>query len=222
MPEELAKLEVRIGHKFRDRRILTQALRHPSVGDRQPADYERMEFLGDRVLGLVTAELLFRAYSSATVGELHAYQQQLIQNSICADIASQLGLGKFLTLGRSMKRSKTQLSPSILSDALEALVGAVFLDSGFDAAQSVIRKLWGRRIRSIKSPKQNPKTELQEWSQGQGLGLPTYDTLVGTGPRTRVRVKVGKNLIARATADTRREAEQLAAERLLLRVHSNG
>lgn len=212
-------LQQRLGCSFADTGLLVRALTHRSVG---ADNNERLEYLGDAVLSFVVAELLFEAYPEASEGELSRYRASLVSGDALGAVALELGLGELLRLGEGELKSGGQRRASILADALEALVGAVYLDQGLDAARTVAARLLQRRLAELPgaSELKDPKTRLQEWLQGRGLGLPEYKVMEITGePHEqlfRVRCDVGELAIAaEAEGSSRRRAEQEAASLVL-------
>jgi ribonuclease-3 len=212
-------LQERLGCRFADGGLLVQALTHRSAG---PGNNERLEYLGDAVLSFIVAEMLFEAFPEASEGELSRYRASLVSGDVLAAVALELGLGAQLHLGEGELKSGGQGRASILSDALEALIGAIYLDQGLDAARAVSSRLLGRRLAELPgaSELKDAKTRLQEWLQARGLALPQYKVLEISGqPHEqlfRVRCDVGELAIAaEAEASTRRRAEQEAASLVL-------
>ncbi|MSQ92606.1 MAG: ribonuclease III [Gammaproteobacteria bacterium] len=212
-------LKERLGCSFADARLLAQALTHRSVG---PANNERLEFLGDAVLSFVVAEMLFNAHPKASEGELSRYRASLVSGDALGAIALELGLGAHLRLGEGELKSGGQRRASILADALEALVGAVYLDRGLDAARAVAVRLLQQRLDELPGAAElkDAKTRLQEWVQGRGFGLPDYKVLEISGEpheqRFRVRCDVSElSIAAEAEGSSRRRAEQEAASLVL-------
>jgi ribonuclease-3 len=212
-------LQQHLGCRFADTRLLFQALTHRSVG---ADNNERLEFLGDAVLSFVVAQMLFEAHPEASEGELSRYRASLVSGDALGAIALELGLGTYLRLGEGELKSGGQQRVSILADALEALIGAVYLDRGLDAAQTLATRLLQRRLDELPgaSDLKDPKTRLQEWLQGRGLHLPEYEVLEITGEpheqMFRVRCDVGELAIAaEAEGSSRRRAEQEAASLVL-------
>ncbi len=218
--EALAELEHRVGHAFADRDLLDQALTHASVGERYPAagHNERLEFLGDRVLNLVIAEELVRRMPKADEGELSRIFHQLVNYQACAVVARAAGVPDALRLGGGASKAGMRESERVLGDACEALIAALYLDAGLDAARGFILRLWADLL-SEPDAAQNPKTQLQEWALAQGRPLPEYRVLQQTGsahdPRFVVEVAVHGYPPVSAEARSKREAEKLAAEQLL-------
>ena len=171
---KLKELETRVGYHFKDRALLRRALTHASVrqASAKRRDNERLEFLGDRVLGLAVAELLNETYPIASEGELARLYNRLVRGGTCAEIARELNLGASLVLSDSEEGSGGRDKETILADACEALLGAVFLESGYDKAREIVRRHWGVKLEGSPTEAADAKSALQEWAQGQGLALP--------------------------------------------------
>jgi ribonuclease-3 len=217
-----AELETRLGHHFADRTLLREALTHSSSvgrGQRARSSNERLEFLGDRVLGLAIADLLMASFPQESEGALTKRQAGLVCRETLAEVALELDLGGALVLGRSEEEAAGRANPAILADALEALIGAIYRDAGLGPAQAFIRRHWRARLEEMRSPPRDPKTSLQEWAQGRGLALPDYQVVEVGGaahaPRFEVSVRVAELPPARAVAGSKRAAERAAAEQLL-------
>ncbi len=183
----LAALAKSIGHAFARPELAAEALTHRSALDRQPAlqatfpnGNERLEFLGDRVLSLAMANLLLRHFPQEREGELARRHNALVSATTLAEVAEAIGLGRHLVLGGSEKGKGVK--PAILADAFEALLGAIFLDAGFEAAAGVIERLFKDRLASQRTAPRDPKTELQEWAQARRLPLPKYREVGREGP----------------------------------------
>lgn len=223
---ELAAFAARIGHSFARPELLVEALTHPSLASPGRRSNQRLEFLGDRVLGLVVAEALLAGDSGAAEGQLAPRLNALVRQEACADVARAVGLGAVLKLGRSEMQSGGRRKEAILADAMEAVIAAVYLDAGFAAARELVLRLWGERIARAGSSARDAKTELQEWTQARGLGLPAYAVVARTGadhaPRFTVEVRLADGMAARAEAGSRRAAEQAAAAALLARLGAAG
>ena len=217
------ELEERIGHEFADRSLLDSALTHISAlsGPSRSGSYQRLEFLGDHVLGLVISDMLFRAFPKANEGELSRRLADLVRKETCADVARALDLGTAIKLGASEASSGGRLRLAILADVCEALIGAVFLDGGYPAATALIERLWGARMRTPARPLRDPKTVLQEWAQARGLPTPSYKEIERTGPHHdpefRVSVALPELKPAEGLGRSKRAAEQAAAAALLSR-----
>lgn len=212
----------RIGHTFRTPALLVQALTHASMSSPTRADNQRLEFLGDRVLGLVMAEALLAADTAAAEGLLAPRFNALVRKETCADVAREYGLGEVLKLGRSEMISGGRRKEALLGDALEAVIAAVYLDSGFEAAREVVLRLWGKRIGQVKQDARDPKTSLQEWAQARGMAPPSYEEAAREGPDHQpmftVRVVLADGSHETARAGAKRQAEQMAARALLARL----
>lgn len=212
-------LQERLGCSFSDRGLLVRALTHRSAG---PDNNERLEFLGDAVLSFVVAEMLFESHPDASEGELSRYRASLVSGEALGAIALELGIGQHLHLGEGELKSGGQRRASILADALEALVGAIYLDRGLEAARALAARLLRQRLEELPqaSELKDAKTRLQEWLQGRGLGLPEYTVMEVSGEpheqRFRVRCDVnGLAIAAEAEGSSRRRAEQEAAALVL-------
>ena len=213
---ERAELEARLGHTFRDPALLDRALTHVSAAAGEHAQSnQRLEFLGDRVLGLSVAELLYAAFPIATEGELSRRLSVLVRRESCADMAEQWSLGGFLHLGSGEGKAGGRRNRATLADATEAVLGAVFLDAGYEAAKGVIERALGEQIRASVSPLRDPKTALQEWAQGEGKPTPTYTVVERTGPDHAPRFAVAARIRGVeegvGAGSSKREAEQSAA-----------
>ena len=215
-------LETRLGYKFREQDLLARALTHSSFkgSTKTTGDNERLEFVGDRVLGLAIAEVLQDIFPKANEGELARRYNRLVRGETCASVGRELGLGTYLILSDSESASGGRDKETILADAVEAILGAVFLDAGYDKARAVARRLWepltGQHMRPAIA---DPKSALQEWAQGKGLPLPNYVEIARTGPdhaplfTTEVRITGCQP--ARGEGASKRAAEQSAASTLL-------
>ncbi len=218
-------LEERIGYRFEDRALLARALVHSSASERCGGDNERLEFLGDRVLGLAVAALLLERFPDAPEGGLNRRFTTLVRKEALADVAAEWQLEAHLVVGTGEPESPVEITPAILADAVEAVLAAVFQDGGFAAAAALVERFWASRIESARLAPHEPKAALQEWSQGLGLGLPSYRELERTGPPHApcfvVEVRVERHRPARAEGRSKRAAEQAAATRLLERVQAD-
>ena len=217
-------LEERIGYRFTNAALLDSALSHISAlkGSRNRASsYQRLEFLGDHVLGLVISDMLFRAFPKADEGELSRRLADLVRKETCTEIARTIELGAAIRLGASEANAGGRTRPAILADVCEALIGAVYLDSGFDAAASLVGKLWEARLRTKAPPLRDPKTVLQEWAQARGMPTPVYREIARSGPHHdpefRVAVQLPQLAPAEGSGRSKRAAEQAAAAALMER-----
>ncbi|MDX2074456.1 MAG: ribonuclease III [Alphaproteobacteria bacterium] len=210
-------LAERIGYSFRDESLLALALSHPSLG--RETSNQRLEFLGDSVLGLVIAELLYEMYPAEQEGELARRLAALVRGETLVGIAEALALGEALQLSASEAGSGGRKAASNLEDALESLIGAIYLDGGIDAAKNFIKPLWQGLASAAVNPPKDAKTALQEWAQARGIPVPNYTVTSQTGPahapEFTVEVSVERNGTASATAASKRAAEQAAAGKLL-------
>ena len=217
-------LEGRIGYKFADKDLLERALTHISAlaGGNRAASYQRLEFLGDHVLGLVISDMLYRAFPRANEGELSRRLADLVRKETCAEVARAMDLGPALKLGNSESHAGGRRRTTILADVCEALVGAVFIDGGYKAADELIVRFWKERMLKPLRPLRDPKTMLQEWAQARGLPTPAYRELARTGPHHdpefRVAVVLPDRPPAEGMGNSKRAAEQAAAAAMLTRV----
>lgn len=220
---DLRALTERLGYDFRDRARLRLALTHSSarVGAPDSTDNERLEFLGDRVLGLAIAELLSEMFPEASEGDLARRFNRLVRKETCASVAQDLDLGRYVIMSGGEEDSGGRGKTTILGDACEAILGAVFLDGGFDQSSRVIRGLWGPYVGSTESVPADAKSALQEWAQGRGLPLPRYIEVARQGPDHAphfiAEVQIAGLESARGDGRNKRVAEQTAASVMLVR-----
>lgn len=217
----IAALERRIGYEFQNRDLILTALTHASAVSAAHANYQRLEFLGDRVLALVISEMLLVAFPKATEGELAQRLTGLVRNETCAEVALSLDLGEAIRLGGGEAQSGGRRKAAILGDVCEAVIGAIHLDGGIDVARRFIVEHWQPRMLHWRSALRDAKTTLQEWAQGRGFATPTYMIVGRSGPdhapRFEVEVNVETLAPCRGEGRTRREAEQDAAAAALVR-----
>lgn len=218
----LRDLEELLGYRFQDVSLLKEALTHSSARtERGGRDNERLEFLGDRVLGLGVAAMLFERFPEAREIEFARYYNALVCKDSCAEIAQRLELGPQLFLAASEAKTGGRKKPVILADACEALLGAVFLDGGLDAAQTIIRRWWEPLIETVSPGAPDAKTALQEYAQSKRRGLPKYVELGRSGadhaPIFTVEVTVKGFEPAQGVGPSLKKAQQAAAEALLVR-----
>ncbi len=210
--EELTAL---LGHAFHDPDLLHRALRHPSAADEALNSYERLEFLGDRVLGLIIAEELLARFPDEPEGHIARRHTALVRRDTAAEIAAAIGLGDFLDVSKGEHEAGTRDNPAILADALEALLAALYLDGGLPAAKAFIKRHWAGRVATMRHPPLDPKTALQEWAQARGLPLPLYRETGREGPahapNFTVSVAIEGNGDTEASGPSKRRAEQPAA-----------
>jgi len=222
-PRKFKELETKLGYKFKDPSLLERALTHASVrgGKVARSDNERLEFIGDRVLGLAIAEALNKQYPDANEGELARRYNRLVRGEACAKVARGIGLGLHLILSESEAESGGRNKTTILADAAEALLGAVFIDGGFEKARAVVGKLWQDQSDPVPEVTVDAKSALQEWAQGQGLALPRYTVVARNGPdhapRFTAEVLIAGRAPAQGEGASKRIAEQAAANALLVR-----
>jgi ribonuclease-3 len=218
-------LEDTIGYKFSDKALLERALTHISAlaggPQNRSASYQRLEFLGDHVLGLVISDMLYRAFPRANEGELSRRLADLVRKETCAEVARAMDLGPELKLGNSESHAGGRLRATILADVCEALVGAVFIDGGYKAADTLIGQFWKERMLKPLRPLRDAKTMLQEWAQARGLPTPAYRELARTGPHHdpefRVAVVLPDRPPSEGLGSSKRAAEQAAAAAMLMR-----
>ncbi len=222
LSSELVTLQDRLGHRFADPQLLVTSVTHSSRSAPTREDNQRLEFLGDRVLGLVMAQALLEKDPKAREGQLAPRFNALVRKETCADVAREIGLGDALKLGRSEMMTGGRRKNALLGDAMEAVIAAIYLDGGFDAAQEAVLRLWGDRLDEVDSDARDAKTALQEWAQARGLPPPEYRETARSGPdhapvfTIRAALQTGES--AEATATTKRNAEQAAARALLDRL----
>jgi ribonuclease-3 len=217
-------LEDRIGYRFSDGTLLDCALTHISAlkGARNRAgSYQRLEFLGDHVLGLVVSDMLYRSYPKADEGELSRRLADLVRKETCAEIARAIELGPAIRVGSSEANAGARTRLAILADVCEAVIGAVYLDGGYKAAAELVERLWQQRMQATVQPLRDPKTVLQEWAQARGLPTPAYREIARSGPDHDPEFRVAVQLPAFAPAEgsgrSKRAAEQAAASAMLVR-----
>ncbi len=227
--EAVAELVRRLGHDFRDARLLDRALTHSSVGEgvapqtsKAPRDNERLEFLGDRVLGLLVAERLHNDFPEADEGQLSSRLHALVDKHACGRVGAQLNIGDAVRLSPGETKSGGRRKEGVIADAVEAVLAAVYLDGGIDAARKVFDRAWADEI--AKPPERsltNPKSALQEWAQAQGRPLPIYSIAGRTGsdhaPTFTVQVAVEGLEPLIALGRSRQDAEKAAAVAMLKR-----
>lgn len=221
---DLQAFSARLGHRFQRPELLVRALTHPSIATTSRPDNQRLEFLGDRVLGLVMAEALLMADKGASEGQLAPRFNALVRKETCAEVARDLELGEVLRLGRSEMLSGGRRKEALLADAMEAVIAAVYRDAGFDVARTLVLRLWGDRVGQVKADARDPKTSLQEWAQARGLPPPGYDEISREGPPHQpvftIAARLSTGETEQASAGSKRQAEQAAARALLARMES--
>jgi ribonuclease-3 len=209
------ELETRIGHKFANSELLMQALKHSSYSDSSQS-YERLEFLGDRVLGLLLAEIFYRRFCDENEGELSLRLHAEARMSTLAAVARKLDLANYIKAQNGFDVAEND---NVLADVVESLMGAIYLDAGLDAAQAFLLKYWPLEGKAAAIRNKDAKSQLQEWCLHHGLGLPSYKQIDKTGPdhapKLTYEVSVSGYSSQRATGNSRKNAEQTAAALML-------
>ena len=205
-----------LGHKPKDISLFERALTHSSVGK---DSYERLEFLGDRVLGLVIARWLFEAHQNEPEGKLSRRYNALVARETCAEVGRQIGLPPVIRLGKQAREDGANQSDNVVGDVVEALIGALLLDGGLPVAEAFVRSAWGDLLNKQGRAPQHPKSALQELAASRNLGTPHYELVSRTGPhhspRFAVRVTIKGLGEAAAEGSSKQEAETAAAGALL-------
>jgi ribonuclease-3 len=227
MAADLARLAEALGHSFTKPDLLTEALTHPSIAGRGTGArqcYERLEFLGDRVLGLVIAELLVRRFPREAEGALARRLAGLVRREACARVAEAIGLAPHLSMSRGEEEAGGRANVTTLADACEAVIGALYSDGGLEAAAAFIHRHWEPLVAEALTPPKDAKTALQEWAQGLGKPLPIYHTVAMKGPPHdpifEVSVAVAGIEPVTAEGASKRTAEQAAAAAMLSKVRT--
>ncbi len=218
----IATLEKALGYRFNDPALLTRALSHASAAVQ---NYQRLEFLGDRVLNLVVADLLYTHFPDEPEGHLSKRHAALVRGEYLAPLARRLNIGALAVISEAEAAMGGAENDNILADMMEAVIGAVFVDGGFAAAQTTVTALIGDSFRSITAPPRDPKTALQEWTQARGQGLPEYKLVERTGPDHSpvfvVEVAVAGHDSVTGTAPSKRTAEKIAAQAMLAKLEGD-
>ena len=221
--DQLKELERRIGYKFSSPQYLSRALTHASATkhSKHGHQYERLEFLGDRVLGLVVSELLFETFPDAAEGELSLRLNALVSGKTCALIADQINLHEFIRTGADLKHLTSKRMQGVRADVIEAVIASIYLDGDLAAASKVVRELWGDRLFLADAARRDSKTALQEWAHSNKCGTPTYELVNQLGPDHdpvfTVKVMLENAESAEGTGRSKRSAEQSAAQIVLER-----
>lgn len=221
--QDWAQLEAAIGHTFADRDRLTRALTHASaqVSRGKKGDYERLEFLGDRVLGLCVAEMLFKTFRDATEGELSVRFNQLVSAEACASVADEMELHRFIRTGSDVKKITAKNMLNVRADVVESLIAAIYLEAGLEAARGFILKYWQGRAAHADGARRDAKTELQEWAHARFGKPPIYKVADRSGPdhdpRFTVIVEIPGLKSELGIERSKRAAEQVAATKILER-----
>jgi len=218
--KSFSRIEEVIGYKFKDRHLLERALTHSSTND--DYNYQRLEFLGDRVLGLVMAGALFLEFKNENEGGLAKRHTALVQGKTCAVVGQTHSIGDYIILSNSEREAGGHLNENIIADVVESLLGAIYIDGGYEAAQKTILTLWVDHIKTLDSVPQDSKTELQEWAQARGLNLPVYEVVEKTGPDHApvflVRLTIETQGFVEEKGSSRRQAEKIAATSMLKKI----
>jgi len=216
MSDVAAFVRDKLGHEPRDVRLFEMALTHSS---RDGPSYERLEFLGDRVLGMVIARALYERYPQEPEGHLSKRYNALVDRATCADNGREIGLPPLIRLGRQAREDRASESENVVGDVVEALIGALYLDGGLEVAQRFILKLWDAELSNQRKAPQHPKSALQELAAAKGVKAPLYEIVSRTGahhaPKFTVRVSVNTLGEASAEGASKQEAETAAAAALL-------
>ncbi|BDW86886.1 ribonuclease III [Roseicyclus marinus] len=222
LSRDLTDFCTRLGHDFADPEWITRALTHSSLSSPTRPDNQRLEFLGDRVLGLVMAEAVLAHDTQAREGQLAPRFNALVRKETCADVAREIDLGAVLRLGKSEMSTGGRRKTALLGDAMEAVIAAVYMDGGFDAARAVILRLWGARVAGVAEDARDAKTALQEWAQARGMTPPVYTEVSRSGPDHaplfQVEARLSDGTAVTAEGRVKRQAEQAAARALLDRL----
>jgi ribonuclease-3 len=219
--EEQSQLEEVIGHVFTDKHWLDRALTHSSTGTARNANYERLEFLGDRVLGLCVAELLFKTFKAAEEGELSVRLNQLVSAESCAMVADELELHRFIRTGADVKKLTGKRMLNVRADVVESLIAALYLDGGLEVARAFVLRYWQERATQPNAARRDAKTELQEWAHANFGVTPAYRVDDRSGPdhdpRFTVTVEIPGVTPETGSDRSKRAAEQVAATKILER-----
>lgn len=219
---DLKAFSARLGHDFADPQLLNRALTHGSMSSDTRPDNQRLEFLGDRVLGLVIAEAVLAQDKGASEGQLAPRLNALVRKETCADIAREIDLGAVLKLGKSEQMSGGRRKNALLGDAMEAVIAAVFVDAGFAVARGLVLRLWADRLAHVEEDARDAKTALQEWAQARGQRPPRYLEVSRSGPDHApvfvIAAELADGTRAEGSAKAKRAAEQIAAAALLDRL----
>lgn len=219
--KSLNELQQVLEHSFEDKGLLRRAVTHASGDTKGEGDYQRLEFVGDRVLGLLVSEMLYETYSSDPEGDLAVRLNALVCSDFCAEVAGKLKFSDYMVLSKGESRSGTAVRKAVLADMCEAVIAALYLDGGYDAARHFVEAHWRGPLERMVRPPRDPKTMLQEWAQAQKLGLPRYEEEGREGPDHaplfKIKVTISGIPPISANGTSKRLAEQAAAEALLTR-----
>ncbi len=227
---DLARLEESLGHVFADRSLLALALTHISAVTARPGQpvrlnsYQRLEFLGDHVLGMIISDMLYRACPDAEEGELSRRLAELVCEEACAEVAVAMGLGPFLRLGAGEDRAGGRERRAILADVAESVLAALYLDAGYAAAETLVERFWRPRFAALRGQRRDPKTAVQEWAQARGLPPPVYRLVERSGPdhspHFRIAVELPGHEPVEGVGSSKQNAQKAAASAFLERVIS--
>jgi ribonuclease-3 len=225
MTNGLAPLEEALGHRFANPELLVRALTHASAAEAQQrrdgTTYQRLEFLGDRVLGLVVADMLDAFFPDALEGELSRRLSRLVSGETCADVGREMDLGRYVRISPSVEKGGGRAKAGVLADACEAVLGAIYRDGGLPAARQAIERYWRSRLQDMRGPLRDAKTELQEWAHRRGFEAPTYAEISRSGPdhapQFEIEVTAAGLPPSRGRGQSKREAEHNAAASILRR-----
>lgn len=222
--EHLAALERDIGYEFQDPDLIAHALTHSSTG--RDVNYERLEFLGDRVLGLIIASILYEKFPDEPEGDLAKRLAALVEGRHLAKMARKIELGSYIDFSKAEEQAGGRNNDNILADVFESLIGALYLDGGLPPCSRLIETLWSDSFYEMKKPPQHPKTVLQEWLQSKGLPLPVYEMAGQEGPDHapvfRIRLSIDGYAGIEAQGRSRQEAEREAARLFMAKIEAEG
>jgi ribonuclease-3 len=219
-PARLDEISRTLGYRFSNEALLTEALTHGST-QKHKGDYQRLEFLGDRVLGLIIAEHIFRNHPKDGEGQLTHVLSSLVRSEACADAGDTIGLSDLIIIGTGERAKGMNLNRTVLGDAMEALVAAIYLDGGLEQARGFVLRCWDAQLKAPKAAVKDAKTFLQEWALARALPIPCYTVVSREGPEHEpvfvVAVEVKDRAPAEGSAKSKRGAEMDAAEQFLKR-----
>ncbi|MSP49069.1 MAG: ribonuclease III [Alphaproteobacteria bacterium] len=222
----MRRLAAALSHVFARPDLLDEALTHASAVKRRGRGYERLEFLGDRVLGLILADILLATFPKECEGDIAKRHARLVSRPALVHVARAIDLGAAIRVSKGEDEAGARASEAVLADAMEAVIAALYLDGGLDAARTFITARWKELIEADAAPPRDAKTRLQEWAQARGLGLPTYTETAASGPahapQRTIEAKVDGHAPASGSGRSKREAEQAAAAALLAVVAADG
>ena len=227
MPAQTSNVEKAIGYSFKNAELLESALMHPShkLARKGKTDFERLEFLGDSVLGVLVAELLFELFPDEREGDLAKRKSSLVSRDILAEIAVKINIDEALRFSSRAGSKSGKAQQSVLENACEALIGAMYLDGGFEIAQKFVHSIWLPLAKEAASPPKDPKTTLQEWAQARGMPLPEYIELGRSGsdhsPVFAIEVRIPGKEPVRGTGNNKKSASADAAARMLSVINDN-